>query len=93
MLRSYSFSATYAFKMLGLKVVSYSTCTAWTDYLADGNSRVSLWVHGKPVGFGYKGLQGGGTLIGRTHNKTISDPQVPSTLQLAKAQRNFRIIQ
>ena len=37
---------------------------------------MSLWVNGEPVGFGYKGLQGGGALIGRIENKTISDPQV-----------------
>jgi len=37
--------------------------------------RVSLWVNGKTVGSGYKGLQGGCAIIGRTHQKTISDPQ------------------
>ena len=38
--------------------------------------RVFLWVSGRPVGLGYKGTQGGGAIIGRTHQQKISDPQV-----------------
>ena len=38
--------------------------------------RVSLWVCGTCVGLGYKGLQGGGAIIGKYHNDKISDTQV-----------------
>jgi len=37
--------------------------------------RVSLWLYGTCVGLGYKGLQGGGAIIGKCHDNKISDTQ------------------